>query len=91
EMHDEQPEEQDLYAIGTMAYVKQMLKLPNGTLRILVEGVARASWKNYHALENYTLVDIDVKEDLLDNDVETQALMRTLLTYFEKYAKSSNK
>ncbi len=91
EMHDEQPEEQDLYAIGTMAYVKQMLKLPNGTLRILVEGVARASWKNYHALENYTLVDIDVKEDLLDKDVETQALMRTLLTYFEKYAKSSNK
>lgn len=91
EMHDEQPEEQDLYAIGTMAYVKQMLKLPNGTLRILVEGVARASWKNYRALENYTLVDIDVKEDLLDKDVETQALMRTLLTYFEKYAKSSNK
>lgn len=91
EMHDEQPEEQDLYAIGTMAYVKQMLKLPNGTLRILVEGVARASWKNYRALENFTFVDIDVKEDLLGKDVETQALMRTLLTYFEKYAKSSNK
>ncbi|KOS60435.1 endopeptidase La [Lysinibacillus agricola] len=91
EMHDEQPEEQDLYPIGTIAYVKQMLKLPNGTLRILVEGVARASWTNYQALEKYTVVDIDVKEEALDKDIETQALMRTLLTYFEKYAKASNK
>ncbi|MFJ7405074.1 MULTISPECIES: endopeptidase La [unclassified Lysinibacillus] len=91
EMHDEQPEEQDLYQVGTMAYVKQMLKLPNGTLRILVEGVARATWSNYQALEKYTVVDIDVKEEKIDKDVETQALMRTLLTYFERYAKSSNK
>ncbi|MFF2175164.1 endopeptidase La [Lysinibacillus sp. NPDC058147] len=91
EVHDEQPDEQDLYTIGTMAYVKQMLKLPNGTLRVLVEGVARASWSNYRALEKYTIVDIDVKEEVIDKDVETQALMRTLLTYFERYAKASNK
>ncbi|MEK5487712.1 MULTISPECIES: endopeptidase La [Lysinibacillus] len=91
EMHDEQPEEQDLYAVGTMAFVKQMLKLPNGTLRILVEGVSRATWNNYRALEKYTVVDVDVKEESINKDVETQALMRTLMTYFEKYAKSSNK
>lgn len=91
EVHDEQPDEQDLYTVGTMAYVKQMLKLPNGTLRILVEGVARATWSNYRALEKYTIVDIDVKEETNGIDVETQALMRTLLTYFERYAKGSNK
>lgn len=91
EVHDEQPDEQDLYSVGTMAYVKQMLKLPNGTLRILVEGVARATWSNYQALEKYTMVNIDVKEETNSKDVETQALMRTLLTYFERYAKSSNK
>ncbi|MFJ3386451.1 MULTISPECIES: endopeptidase La [unclassified Lysinibacillus] len=91
EVHDEQPEEEDLYTVGTMAYVKQMLKLPNGTLRILVEGVARATWSNYRALEKYTIVDIDVKEESNGKDVETQALMRTLLTYFERYAKGSNK
>ncbi|MFJ8103303.1 endopeptidase La [Lysinibacillus sp. NPDC096212] len=91
EVHDEQPDEQDLYTVGTMAYVKQMLKLPNGTLRILVEGVARATWSNYRALEKYTIVDIDVKEETIGKDVETQALMRTLLTYFERYAKGSNK
>ncbi|TQR32890.1 endopeptidase La [Lysinibacillus sphaericus] len=91
EVHDEQPDEEDLYTVGTMAYVKQMLKLPNGTLRILVEGVARATWSNYRALEKYTIVDIDVKEESNGKDVETQALMRTLLTYFERYAKGSNK
>ncbi len=91
EMHDEQPDEQDLYTVGTMAYVKQMLKLPNGTLRVLVEGVARATWSNYRALEKYTVVDIDDKEETIDKDIETQALMRTLLTYFERYAKASNK
>ena len=91
EVHDEQPDEQDLYTVGTMAYVKQMLKLPNGTLRILVEGVARATWSNYRALDKYTIVDIDVKEETIGKDVETQALMRTLLTYFERYAKGSNK
>ncbi|QPQ29794.1 endopeptidase La [Lysinibacillus sp. JNUCC 51] len=91
EVHDEQPDEQDLYTVGTMAYVKQMLKLPNGTLRILVEGVARATWSNYRALDKYTIVDIDVKEETNGKDVETQALMRTLLTYFERYAKGSNK
>lgn len=91
EMHDEQPGKEDLYKFGTVAYVKQMLKLPNGTLRILVEGVARASWSNYTELENYTTVDIEVKEESTEKDVETVALMRTLLTYFERYAKSSNK
>ena len=91
EMHNEQPDKEDLYSFGTVAYVKQMLKLPNGTLRILVEGVARASWSNYTALENYTVVDIDVKEEAKEKDVETLALMRTLLNYFERYAKSSNK
>ncbi|WP_433595273.1 endopeptidase La [Lysinibacillus xylanilyticus] len=91
EVHDEQPDEQDLYTVGTMAYVKQMLKLPNGTLRVLVEGVARATWSNYRTLDKYTIVDIDVKEETNGKDVETQALMRTLLTYFERYAKGSNK
>ncbi|MEG0381030.1 MAG: endopeptidase La, partial [Kurthia sp.] len=50
-----------------------------------------AAWSNYKELKNYTTVDIDVKEEMTAKDVETEALMRTLLTYFEKYARSSNK
>ncbi|GLC88399.1 endopeptidase La [Lysinibacillus piscis] len=91
EVHDEQPHERDLHDIGTLAQVKQILKLPNGTLRVLVEGVTRASWTNYQALEKYTVVDIEVQEDTISKDMETQALMRMLLKYFEKYAESSNK
>ncbi|MEG0449023.1 MAG: endopeptidase La [Lysinibacillus sp.] len=91
EMRDEQPTKEDLYEVGTLAYIKQMLKLPNGTMRILVEGVVRASWSDYKELADYTAVNIAIQKDSESKDNEMQALMRTLLTYFEKYAKSSNK
>ena len=46
-MSVEQPEEKDLYEVGTLAHVNQMIKLPNGTIRVLVEGIERAVWKKY--------------------------------------------
>lgn len=91
EVRVEQPTHHDLYEIGTMAYVKQMLKLPNGTLRILVEGVSRARWKDYREEKDFSVVDIEVLEDNTDKDAEMEALMRTLVVYFEKYAKASSK
>lgn len=87
----ESPAKADLFDVGTTARVKQMLKLPNGTLRILVEGVNRAKMLRYKESENFTVVDLEVYVDDTYKDSETEALMRTLLTYFEKYAKSSNK
>lgn len=87
----EKPEEDDLYKIGTYVMVKQMLKLPNGTLRILVEGICRGEILNYDEDGDFTTVDIRLHEDSTEKDVEIEALMRTLLTYFKKYAKSSNK
>ena len=42
EMNIDDPKEDDIYSVGTVAKVKQMLKLPNGTLRVLVEGLHRA-------------------------------------------------
>lgn len=87
----ESPEEDDLYTIGTYVTVKQMLKLPNGTLRILVEGICRGEILNYNEGEDFTTVDIQLHEDSTEKDVEIEALMRTLLSYFKKYAKSSNK
>ena len=41
------PTAKDLYDVGTVAYIKQLIKLPNGTLRVLVEGVNRATWEDY--------------------------------------------
>jgi len=87
----EQPTEEELYAIGTLVNVKQMLKLPNGTLRILVEGISRAKFSNYEEQKDFTTVDLEVHEDEKEKDAEIEALMRTLVSYFEKYAKSSNK
>ena len=87
----ESPVKSDLYEMGTLAKVKQMLKLPNGTLRILVEGLHRAKMVRYVDTEKYTVADLEIFEDEKHKDSETEALMRTVLTYFEKYAKSSNK
>ncbi|MEK4532530.1 endopeptidase La [Solibacillus sp. FSL K6-1554] len=85
------PGKADLYKMGTLAKVKQMLKLPNGTLRILVEGLNRAEMVSYEDSGKFTTADLELFEDELHKDAETEALMRTVLSYFEKYAKSSNK
>ncbi|WP_042474945.1 endopeptidase La [Bacillus ndiopicus] len=91
DMRVEAPEKEDLFKIGTLATVKQMLKLPNGTLRILVEGISRGEIKKYKEELNFTTVDVDLSEDPTYKDSETEALMRTLLVFFEKYAKMSKK
>lgn len=91
DMRVESPDKDDLYNVGTLANVKQMLKLPNGTLRILVEGISRAEITDYKEGKEFTTVTIQIHEDPVTKDAETEALMRTLLTYFEKYAKMSNK
>ena len=87
----ESPVRKDLYEVGTLAKVKQMLKLPNGTLRILVEGIERGKVEEYFEGQEFTTVNISTFEKSTIVDTETEALMRTLLTYFEKYAKASSK
>lgn len=87
----EAPVKSDLFEMGTLAKVKQMLKLPNGTLRILVEGIHRAKMTRYKDEDKFAVANLEVYEDEVIKDSETEALMRTVLTYFEKYAKSSNK
>ncbi|MDN7245907.1 endopeptidase La [Planococcus shenhongbingii] len=91
EMSVEQPEKDDLQKIGTLAYVKQMLKLPNGTIRVLVEGLERGQWKNYEEDENFTVVEVTSFPDETERTAEQDALMRMLLEHFEKYAKASKK
>ena len=91
DMRVESPDKNDLYDVGTVANVKQMLKLPNGTLRILVEGVTRAKMVDYVEGDKFTSVNVELYKDSVEKDAETEALMRTLISYFEKYAKISNK
>ncbi|WP_033544102.1 endopeptidase La [Planococcus sp. CAU13] len=87
----EEPGREDLQRIGTLAYVKQMLKLPNGTIRVLVEGLERGQWKSYEEDEKFSVVEVTSFPDETEKDAEQDALMRLLLEHFEKYSKASKK
>lgn len=91
DMRVESPGEDELYTIGTLSKVKQLLKLPNGTSRIIVEGVSRAEIKKYDDEGEFTTVNVQLAEELSYKDAETEALMRTLVVHFEKYANMSKK
>ncbi|REJ23434.1 MAG: endopeptidase La [Bacillaceae bacterium] len=91
EVSIDDPKEDDLYHIGTLTKIKQMLKLPNGTIRVLVEGQKRGAIKSFESKEPYISVQVDTYEEPLQKDVEEEALMRTALEYFEQYIKMSKK
>jgi ATP-dependent Lon protease len=85
------PSEDDIFTMGTLTQVKQMLKLPNGTIRVLVEGLTRARLKEFYDEGDYISAQIETFEDDPEKDVESEALMRTMLEYFEQYIKLSKK
>ncbi|HDR8050443.1 TPA: endopeptidase La [Bacillus cereus] len=91
EMNIDDPKEDDIYSVGTVAKVKQMLKLPNGTLRVLVEGLHRAEVIEFIEEENGVQVSIKTVTEEVEDDLEEKAFMRTLLEYFEQYIKVSKK
>ncbi len=88
----DEPEPQDIYSIGTMAVVKQMLKLPNGTMRVLVEGLHRGEIIRYTEDNGDAFqVEIEKREDIHGDSNEEEALMRSLLGLFEQYVSVSRK
>ena len=76
----------DIYPYGTIE-VKQLLKLPDGTLRVLVEGLCRVQIIKYLQTEPYYRVLAGRIEETREKSAEDEALMRTVLTYFEEYVK----
>ncbi|WP_256758182.1 endopeptidase La [Cohnella sp. WQ 127256] len=91
EINIEEPTQEDIYQVGTIAKVRQMLKLPNGTIRVLVEGVSRAQIEQYLPNEDFYEV---LAHELLEgqsNDSELDALMRAVLSQFEHYINLSKK
>jgi len=87
----DEPDEDDIYIMGTLTKVKQMLKLPNGTIRVLVEGLTRARFSSLSNQGTYYAATLELFEDEIEPDIEIQALMRTMLEYFEQYIKLSKK
>ncbi|MBS2969913.1 endopeptidase La [Metabacillus sp. KIGAM252] len=87
----DEPAEDDVYRVGTFTKIKQMLKLPNGTIRVLVEGLERGEIRSFQEENDTLMVTIETLSDSSKKDVESEALMRTLLEYFEQYIKLSKK
>ncbi|RQD74021.1 MAG: endopeptidase La [Halanaerobium sp. MSAO_Bac5] len=84
----EDPEIDDIYSFGTIAEVKQFVKLPNDMMKVVVEGLERAEVKRYIDTEGYFLAEVEsCPEEKIEVDTETKALMRTVVKEFEQYIK----
>ncbi|ADG83397.1 endopeptidase La [Thermincola potens] len=91
EAQTDEPGENDIYHTGTVAEVKQLLKLPGGTIRILVEGLARAKVVKFLEHEPYFKVEIEEYAEQHEVTPEIEALMRSLVNQFEQYVKMSKR
>ena len=87
----DEPDADDLYDIGTMATVLQMLKLPDGTVKVLVEGLYRVRVSEFVETEECFLAKAEKIAELEEDDSETEALMRTVFTQFDQYVKLNKK
>ena len=87
----DEPEPDDLYPLGTIANIKQMLKLPGGTIRVLVEGLSRARIMVFLDTEPFIKVEAEEIEEDEFKDTEREALIRSVLVQFEQYIKLSKK
>lgn len=85
------PNEEDIYKIGTIGTIVQMLRLPDGTVKVLVEGKRRARILRYIPNPSFFLVEAERVSEDENVGVETEALIRTLVTAFENYVKLNKK
>ena len=87
----EDPKNEDLHKVGTLATILQLLKLPDGTIKVLVEGVKRSRIEEFVDLGEHTEVILSDCILSSENDTEIKAMMRLALENFEKYIKLSKK
>jgi len=85
------PELADIYPVGTIASVLQLLKLPDGTVKVLVEGVQRARLRSLNEDEGYYRAEVMPLTQAEDENHEVEAMRRTLLTQFDQYVKLNKK
>ncbi len=85
------PEKDDLYEVGTIAEILQLLKLPDGTIKVLVEGITRVYISDLSSDDEKALVGIRDIERAVDPGVDVSMLRKTLLDAFERYTKLNKK
>ena len=87
----DEPDASDLYHTGTIATILQMLKLPDGTVKVLVEGVDRANIEKLHVEGEFWTSEITVIESQEKKDKKTLAFMRSIFSQFDQYVKLNKK
>src|SRR3990170_3453575 len=88
---DDEPSTDGIYTMGTLASVLQLLKLPDGTVKVLVEGTVRAAITLYTENENYFEAEVTRVEETLGTEDEIEALARSVVSQFESYVKLNKK
>jgi len=85
------PSPMDIYNIGTLGTVLQLLKLPDGTVKALIEGKERGKIENFVDKQDFFMVEVSRIPSIYKADVETKAIMRSINTSFDEYAKLNDK
>ncbi|MBL7071150.1 MAG: endopeptidase La [Candidatus Omnitrophica bacterium] len=85
DLHIDEPHENDIYAIGTVAEIIQNIKLPDGSVKLLVDGKARAKTKRFIDRETFYKVRIEKIDSHCKRSIEMEALMRSIKSEFEDY------
>ncbi|MCC4310149.1 endopeptidase La [Alcanivorax marinus] len=88
---DDDPGEKDIYRVGTVSTILQMLRLPDGTVKVLVEGGGRGHLSKARFDDDGAVADVRELDDVAPSDSEQEALSRSLLAKFEEYVKLSKK
>ena len=93
DIDNDSPEEDDLYEVGTISEIRQIIKLPDGNVRVLVEGMNRGIMTEYIELpsKNYIQAEVEVHEDTWEENLETEALVRGVVHQFEEWVKLSKR
>jgi ATP-dependent Lon protease len=87
----DEPESDDIYTVGTIATILQLLKLPDGTVKVLVEGSVRGEIEGYEQSEPYFMANINKLEDEDIDESEQEVLIRSAVSQFEGYVKLNKK
>jgi ATP-dependent Lon protease len=87
----EDPKDEDIYHVGTMGNILQMLKLPDGTVKVLVEGLDRVKIEHFSMRGKFITAEVKPVAEKKENERELEALARTVISEFEEYVKTSKR
>ena len=87
----DEPDADDIYTVGTIATILQLLKLPDGTVKVLVEGSVRGEIEGYEQSEPFFVANVNKTEDGAIDESEQEVLIRSAVSQFEGYVKLNKK